>query len=95
MSLGGLSPFNDGYGVAEIIIDRLVETNNTVFVISAGNSGPGINTVGSPSTARHSISVGAAASRSMIERQYQWPARYAYHSRKHNKLLVTRYSKLP
>ncbi len=74
MSLGGLSPFNDGYGVAEIIIDRLVETNNTVFVISAGNSGPGINTVGSPSTARHSISVGAAASRSMIERQYQWPA---------------------
>lgn len=74
MSLGGLSPYNDGYGVGEIVIDRLVETNNTVFVISAGNSGPGINTVGSPSTARHAISVGAAASRSLIERQYQWPA---------------------
>jgi hypothetical protein len=73
MSLGGLSPYNDGYGVGEIVIDRLVETNNTVFVISAGNSGPGINTVGSPSTARHAISVGAAASRSLIERQYQWP----------------------
>ena len=75
MSLGGLSPFNDGYNVEEIIIDRLTEQHDVLFVISAGNSGPGINTVGSPSTARHALSVGATASRSLIERQYQWPAK--------------------
>lgn len=75
MSLGGLSPFNDGYSAQEIIIDRLTELENVLFVISAGNSGPGINTVGSPSNARFALSVAATASRTMIERQYQWPAR--------------------
>ncbi len=73
MSLGGLSPYNDGYGVDEIVIDRLTEMNNTLFVISAGNSGPGLNTIGSPGNARHALSVGATASRTMLERQYQWP----------------------
>ncbi len=75
MSLGGLSAYNDGYDVQEMMIDRISEQSNVLFVISAGNSGPGINTVGSPSTARRALSVGAAASRSLIERQYQWPAK--------------------
>ncbi len=75
MSLGGLGAYNDGYGVQEILIDRISEQSNVLFVISAGNSGPGINTVGSPSTARRALSVGAAASKSLIERQYQWPAK--------------------
>lgn len=73
MSLGGLNPYNDGYGVEEAAINRLTSVTNTLFVISAGNSGPGRQTVGSPSTARLSLSVGATATRSMIERQYQWP----------------------
>lgn len=73
MSLGGLSPFNDGYGVEETIINRLTEVKNTLFVISAGNSGPGRNTVGSPSTAAHALSVGATATSKMIQKQYQWP----------------------
>ena len=73
MSLGGLSPFNDGYGVQETIINRLTLQQNTLFVISAGNSGPGRQTVGSPSVARLSLSVGASASRSLIEKQYNWP----------------------
>ncbi len=73
MSLGGLSPFNDGYGVQETVVNRLTQVMNTLFVISAGNSGPGHQTVGSPSTARLSLSVGAAASRALIERQYQYP----------------------
>lgn len=72
MSLGGLSELNDGYGVQETIVNRLTETYNTLFVISAGNSGPGKNTIGSPSVARHSLSIGATANREMIERQYQW-----------------------
>ncbi len=73
MSLGGLSIYNDGSGVQETIANRLTSVSNTLFVISAGNSGPGRNTVGSPSTARLSLSVGASASRGMIERQYGWP----------------------
>lgn len=74
MSLGGLSPFNDGYGVQETVINRLTSIKNVGFVIAAGNSGPGRQTVGSPSTAKYSLSVGASASIGMIQRQYQWPA---------------------
>jgi hypothetical protein len=73
MSLGGLSAFNDGLGVQETIINRLSTMYNVTFLISAGNSGPGRQTVGSPSTARHSLSVAATASRHMIQQQYQWP----------------------
>ncbi len=72
MSLGGLSPMNDGYGVTEALINRLTTLTNTLFVISAGNEGPGIQTVGSPSTAQASLSIGASANPSMIERQYQY-----------------------
>ena len=74
MSLGGLNQFNDGYGVQETMINRLTILANTLFVISAGNSGPGRQTVGSPSVARFSLSVGASASKDMIQRQYGWPA---------------------
>ncbi|MCM2278171.1 MAG: S8 family serine peptidase [Oligoflexia bacterium] len=74
MSLGGLSPFNDGYGVQETTLNRLTQVQNVLMVVSAGNSGPGSQTVGSPSVARLSLSVGAAASVGMIQRQYQWPA---------------------
>ena len=74
MSLGGLSPFNDGYGVQEILINRITALKNVLFVISAGNSGPGLQTVGSPSVARLALSIGATASQAMIQSQYQWPA---------------------
>jgi stage V sporulation protein SpoVS len=73
MSLGGLNPFNDGYGVEETLINRLVETGKAQFMISAGNSGPGKQTVGSPSIAARALSIGATATRTMIEAQYEWP----------------------
>ncbi|MEN9825089.1 MAG: hypothetical protein RI953_834, partial [Pseudomonadota bacterium] len=73
MSLGGLSAMNDGYGVQETVINRLTELYDVLFVISAGNSGPGRQTVGSPSTARHALSVAATASPAMITKQYNWP----------------------
>ena len=72
MSLGGLSAFNDGFGVQELLIDRISSLSNVLFVISAGNSGPGRQTVGSPSTARSALSIGATATAEMIQRQYQW-----------------------
>ncbi|MEY4066396.1 MAG: hypothetical protein RIR26_2604, partial [Pseudomonadota bacterium] len=74
MSLGGLTEDNDGYGVQESVINRLTELHNVLFVISAGNSGPGRQTVGSPSTARHALSVAATATQSMISQQYNWPS---------------------
>lgn len=73
MSLGGLSSYNDGYDVDSVLIDRLTAKYGVLFVIAAGNEGPGFNTVGSPGVARSALAVGATASRSMIERQYQWP----------------------
>ena len=73
LSLGGLTQFNDGYSLQEILINRLTELYNVLFVISAGNSGPGRQTVGSPSTAKSALSVGATATRKMIQKQYQWP----------------------
>lgn len=72
MSLGGLSSENDGYSVQETIINRLTEMYDVLFVISAGNSGPGRQTVGSPSTAKHALSVAATATPSMILNQYNW-----------------------
>ena len=72
MSLGGLSAFNDGFGVQELLIDRVSSLANVLFIVSAGNSGPGRQTVGSPSTARSALSIGATATAEMIQRQYQW-----------------------
>jgi|GEM_PF-561871 len=73
MSLGGLSPFNDGYDVEETLINRFVESGLVQFMISAGNSGPGKQTVGSPSVANRALSIGATATRQLIAAQYQWP----------------------
>lgn len=73
MSVGGLDAFSDEFGVQETIINRLTLLKNVLFVVSAGNSGPGRQTVGSPSTARLALSIGATASYGLIQRQYQWP----------------------
>jgi hypothetical protein len=73
MSLGGLTPFNDGYGVQETLLNRLTLMSNALFVVAAGNDGPGRRTVGSPGTARLSLTIGATASKGLIQRQYEWP----------------------
>jgi hypothetical protein len=59
MSIGGLPPLNDGNNARAALYDRLVETYNVQIFISAGNSGPGMNTVGDPSVATNVMSVGA------------------------------------
>ncbi|MFE2733983.1 S8 family serine peptidase [Streptomyces sp. NPDC059349] len=41
------------------VVDRLSATTNTLFVIAAGNSGPGAGTVESPGTADSALTVGA------------------------------------
>jgi len=63
MSIGGLPALNDGNNTRARIYDRLIEQSNVQMFISAGNSGPGINTIGDPSVATKVISVGASITR--------------------------------
>ncbi|MFE7952756.1 S8 family serine peptidase [Streptomyces sp. NPDC057426] len=70
MSIGGLPAQNDGDNVRARLYTRLIDQYGVQLVISAGNSGPGINTIGDPGLADKVISVGAAVSKST------WAANY-------------------
>ena len=59
MSIGGLPALNDGNTTRAILYNRLIEQTAAQMFLSAGNSGPGLNTVGDPSVAGDVISVGA------------------------------------
>ncbi len=74
MSLGGLSNLNDGTDVESLLIDRLSDIYNVQFMISAGNSGPGIQTIGHPSTSERALSIGATATPRMMMGQLRFPA---------------------
>ncbi|MFJ6578095.1 S8 family serine peptidase [Streptomyces sp. NPDC091368] len=70
MSIGGLPQQNDGDNVRSRLYTRLIDQYGVQLVISAGNEGPGINTIGDPGLADKVISVGAAVSRDT------WAANY-------------------
>jgi Subtilase family/Bacterial pre-peptidase C-terminal domain len=70
MSIGGLPALNDGNNARAELYTRLVDTYGVQLVISAGNSGPGANTVGDPGLADKVISVGATISKET------WAANY-------------------
>jgi subtilisin family serine protease len=59
MSIGGLPSLNDGNNARAILYDRLIDKWGAELFISAGNSGPGVNTIGDPSVATKVMSVGA------------------------------------
>ena len=59
MSIGGLPALNDGNNTRVILYNRLIEQYKVQMFLSAGNSGPGLNTVGDPSVASKAVSVGA------------------------------------
>lgn len=59
MSIGGLPALNDGNNTRAVLYNRLIEQSNVQIFISAGNSGPGLNTIGDPSVASLVMSVGA------------------------------------
>ncbi|MEU6660757.1 S8 family serine peptidase [Streptomyces sp. NPDC046821] len=63
MSIGGLPALNDGNNARAELYKRLIDTYGVQLVISAGNSGPGANTIGDPGLADKVISVGAAISK--------------------------------
>ncbi|MEV4438694.1 S8 family serine peptidase [Streptomyces sp. NPDC049577] len=70
MSIGGLPELNDGNNARSELYTRLIDTYGVQLVISAGNSGPGANTIGDPGLADKVLSVGAAVSRET------WAANY-------------------
>jgi hypothetical protein len=59
MSIGGLPSLNDGNNARAILYSRLIDQYDVQIFISAGNSGPGMNTIGDPSVATKVMSVGA------------------------------------
>jgi subtilisin family serine protease len=63
MSIGGLPALNDGNNARAELYNRLIDRYNVQMFISAGNSGPGLNTVGDPSVATRVVSVGAYLSK--------------------------------
>ncbi|SCG42037.1 S8 family serine peptidase [Micromonospora halophytica] len=63
MSIGGLPALNDGNNARAELYNNLITTYGVQLVISAGNSGPGLNTVGDPSVAANVISTAASISK--------------------------------
>ncbi|GAA1371592.1 S8 family peptidase [Streptomyces beijiangensis] len=57
MSLGG--PATPGGDAMTQAVDRLSASSSTLFVIAAGNAGPGASSIGSPGTADSALTVGA------------------------------------
>ncbi|MCX3059154.1 S8 family serine peptidase [Streptomyces beihaiensis] len=70
MSIGGLPALNDGNNARAELYTRLIDDYGVQLVISAGNSGPGANTIGDPGLADKVISVGATVSKQT------WAANY-------------------
>lgn len=60
MSIGGLPALNDGNNPRTILYNDLIDKHGVQLFLSAGNSGPGINTIGDPSVATKVVSVGAS-----------------------------------
>ncbi|AVZ73045.1 serine protease [Streptomyces lunaelactis] len=70
MSIGGLPALNDGNNARAELYTRLIDTYGVQLVISAGNEGPGTNTLGDPAVADKVISVAASISKET------WAANY-------------------
>lgn len=70
MSLGGLSPMNDGSDPQSLFIRDLSAKTGALFSIAAGNSGPGVNSVALPGVAGAAITSGAYISANTWKADY-------------------------
>ncbi|MFC5178792.1 S8 family serine peptidase [Nocardioides taihuensis] len=59
MSIGGLPALNDGNNTRAVLYNRLISQYNVQIVLSAGNSGSGLNTIGDPAVATDALAVGS------------------------------------
>ncbi|MFD8998893.1 S8 family serine peptidase [Streptomyces abikoensis] len=78
MSIGGLPALNDGNNARSELYTRLIDTYGVQLVISAGNSGPGANTIGDPGLADKVLSVGASVSKETWAANYGSEVRTPY-----------------
>lgn len=78
MSIGGLPALNDGNNARAELYTRLIDTYGVQLVISAGNSGPGLNTIGDPALADKVVSVGASVSKETWAANYGSEVRTSY-----------------
>ncbi|WP_374271284.1 S8 family serine peptidase [Actinoplanes sp. M2I2] len=76
MSIGGLPALNDGANAQAKLYNDLINKYGVQLFISAGNSGPGVNTIGEPSGATAVVSVGASIS------DDTWKSNYGADTRK-------------
>lgn len=70
MSIGGLPALNDANNARAEIYDRLIDDYGVQLFISAGNSGPGLNTIGDPSVASKVVSVASSISKETWKSNY-------------------------
>ena len=77
MSIGGLPALNDGNNTRAVLYNRLIEDNNTQMFFSAGNDGPGENTIGDPAVTSKAMAVGAYVTRATWQRNYGSDANFA------------------
>ncbi|MBQ1025945.1 S8 family serine peptidase [Micromonospora sp. C95] len=80
MSIGGLPALNDGNNARATLYNNLITTYGVQMFISAGNSGPGVNTIGDPSASTNVVSVAASVSKDT------WLANYGSVVKKKNAL---------
>ncbi|GIF05692.1 S8 family serine peptidase [Actinoplanes siamensis] len=76
LSIGGLPALNDGSSAQAQLYQSLITGYGVQLFVSAGNSGPGLNTVGDPSVATDAVSVAASVSKQT------WLANYGSVTRK-------------
>jgi subtilisin family serine protease len=70
MSIGGLPALNDANNARATVYDRLIDDYGVQLFISAGNSGPGLNTIGDPSVAGKVVSVASSISKETWKANY-------------------------
>ncbi|MEV4641990.1 S8 family serine peptidase [Actinoplanes sp. NPDC049548] len=70
LSIGGLPPRNDGNSARARLFQQLIDKYGVQLFVSAGNFGPGVNTVGDPSIATDVVSVGASISKDTWRANY-------------------------
>ena len=70
MSIGGLPALNDGNNARAELYNRIVDDLGVQIVLSAGNSGNALNTIGDPSVATDTVAVGADMSKATRKANY-------------------------
>ncbi|MFI7272800.1 S8 family serine peptidase [Streptomyces sp. NPDC049879] len=78
VSIGGLPALNDGNNARARLYTELIDTYDVQLFISAGNDGPGTNTIGDPAVAEKVVAVGAGISDDTWAANYGSEVRTSY-----------------